>query len=278
MKWRLIWSGCVMMCMFAILGCRSTKNVASEDKEPAGKGPREWVEKMATMGLKDGTVTSKLHLDLSLDGKSLSVGGNCNLKRDEVIQLSLVALGFMEVGRLEFTPEYMMMVNRMERQYVKVAYKDVSYMQQAGIDFYTLQALFWNDVFVPGKSGQWNEGDFSMTQNKEEVVLTSRADHLLCCRFVVDLVAGLIRNTSVEVLSQMTAPRLEWDYRHFTEVGQKSFPDKMQLSLSGIGKQVSAMFTLSNVRWNAKTVEPTQEPGSRYKKVSPESILKQLIR
>ena len=64
---------------------------------------------MALSGLKEGTVTSKMNLDLNLGGKSLSVGGSCNLKRDEVIQLSLVAMGFMEVGRLEFTPQYMMM-------------------------------------------------------------------------------------------------------------------------------------------------------------------------
>ena len=54
---------------------------------------------MALSGLKEGTVTSKMNLDLNLGGKSLSVGGSCNLKRDEVIQLSLVAMGFMEVGR-----------------------------------------------------------------------------------------------------------------------------------------------------------------------------------
>ncbi len=83
-----------------------------------------------------------MNLDLNLGGKSLSVGGSCNLKRDEVIQLSLVAMGFMEVGRLEFTPQYMMMVNRMGREYVKVDYADVPYLQQAGVDFLYVAGSF----------------------------------------------------------------------------------------------------------------------------------------
>ena len=152
---------------------------------------------MALSGLKEGTVTSKMNLDLNLGGKSLSVGGSCNLKRDEVIQLSLVAMGFMEVGRLEFTPQYMMMVNRMGREYVKVDYADVPYLQQAGVDFYTLQALFWSDVFVPGQEGRWQEQDFTISKNQESTILTSKAGSLLQCQFVVDLLTGLIRNTSI---------------------------------------------------------------------------------
>ena len=72
----------------------------------------------------------------------------------DVIHLSLVAMWFMEVVRLLFTPKYLMFVNRMGREYVKVDYADVPYLQQAGVDFYTLQALFWNDVFVPGQEGR----------------------------------------------------------------------------------------------------------------------------
>ena len=36
-------------------------------------------------------------------------------------------------------------IDRMEREYVKVAYADVPYLVQAGVDFHVLQALFWND-------------------------------------------------------------------------------------------------------------------------------------
>ena len=277
-KMKLAWAGIVGALVVSLAACRSSKEAAITDSPSGNDGVVEWVDKMAVSGLKDGTVTSKLNLDLVVGGKSLSVGGSCNLKRDEVIQLSLVAMGFMEVGRLEFTPQYMMMVNRFQREYVKVEYADVPYLQQAGVDFYTLQALFWSDVFVPGKKGQWEEGDFSIEKNQESTILTSGDEALLQCQFVVDVLTGLIRNTSIAVVGQSSLPRLNWTYQHFANVEQRSFPDKMQLTVTGAGKDLKAVFALGNLKWNAKEVELTPEPGGRYKRVSPDMILKQLVK
>ncbi len=274
---RFLFWGVTVGALSLLASCRSAKEAAGV-KAPQEELSGEWVDKMATVGLKEGTVTSKMDFELQVDGKALSVGGSCNLKRGEVIQLSLVALGFMEVGRLEFTPQYMMMVNRMQREYVKVDYADVPYLQQAGVDFYTLQALFWNDLFVPGREGEWEERDFTVVENRESTIMTTRGDALLQCQFVVDLLTGLIRNTSVAVAGQGSVPHLNWTYQHFANVEQKSFPDKMQLSITGAGKNLTAVISLGNLKWNAKTVELTKEPGGKYKRVSPDLILKQLIK
>lgn len=276
--WKVALCGCVAMMLCLWTACRSARQAAVAES-PDGGGKREWVDKMAVTGLKEGTVTGKLGFKLYMGGKALSVGGNCNLKRGELIQLSLVALGFMEVGRLEFTPDYMMLINRAERQYVKVAYSEVPYLQQAGIDFYSLQALFWSDLFVPGRAGgTWQAEDFDMMRNEESTILTTRTNGLLQCQFVVDALTGLIRNTSVVVGGQVSVPRLNWTYRHFANVEQKSFPDEMQLSLTGGGKDLTAQFSLSSLKWNAKDVSPSKEPGGRYQKVSPDDILKKLVR
>lgn len=271
----LFW-GAMIGALSLLASCRSAKETTGS-RMPQAEPSGEWVDKMAAAGLKEGTVTSKMDFELQMDGKTLSVGGSCNLKRGEVIQLSLVALGFMEVGRLEFTPQYMMMVNRMQREYVKVDYADVPYLQQAGVDFYTLQALFWNDLFVPGRAGKWEEQDFTVVENQESTIMTTRNDALLQCQFVVDLLTGLIRNTSVVVTGQSSVPRLNWTYQHFANVEQKSFPDRMQLSITGAGKNLTAVISLGSLKWNAKTIELTREPGGKYKKVSPDLILKQLI-
>ena len=272
----LFW-GVTLGLLSVLASCRSAKE-ATGSKIPQEESAGEWVDRMATTGLKEGTVTAKMDFELRIDGKTLSVGGSCNLKRGEVIQLSLVALGFMEVGRLEFTPQYMMMVNRMQREYVKVDYADVPYLQQAGVDFYTLQALFWNDLFVPGQEGDWTEQDFSVIRNQENTIMTTRSNALLQCQFVVDLLTGLIRNTSVVVAGQNTIPHLNWTYQHFANVEQKSFPDKMQLSIAGAGKNLTAMISLNGLKWNARTIELTKEPGGKYKRVSPDLILKQLMK
>lgn len=141
-----------------------------------------------------------------------------------------------------------------------------------------MQALFWNDLFVPGREGEWEERDFTVVENQESTIMTTRGDALLQCQFVVDLLTGLIRNTSVAVAGQGSVPHLNWTYQHFANVEQKSFPDKMQLSITGAGKNLTAVISLGNLKWNAKTVELTKEPGGKYKRVSPDLILKQLIK
>ena len=276
-RYKTVLCGCVAVMLLVLSACRSAKQVTGKtDGMP--EQPTEWVDKMAGAALNGGTVTSKLNLTLQAGGKSLSVGGNCNLKHGEVIQLSLVALGLMEVGRLEFTPHYMMLINRMERQYVKVSYSEVPFLQEAGVDFNTLQALFWGRVFVPGRGEAWIESDFSVSRSGSDAILTTCNSGVLQCRFVTDMLTGLLRSTSVTSPTGLTSPRLDWLYQHFAAVEQKSFPDKMRLSVSDGGKGYTADFALSNLKLNAKKVEPTPEPGGKYKKVTPETIFKQLMK
>ena len=77
-------------------------------------------------------VTSKLSLKLSAGGKEASVGGSLRMKRNDVLQISLVALGIMEVGRLEMTPTSLLVMDRIGHQYVQVDYDDVPFLKEAG--------------------------------------------------------------------------------------------------------------------------------------------------
>ena len=90
-------------------------------------------------------ITSKLRLELSSGSKSVTVGGTLRMKHDDVIQLSLVTFGILEVARIEMTPDYFMLIDKMGRQYVKAKYSDVSFLRDADVDFYTIQSYFWNE-------------------------------------------------------------------------------------------------------------------------------------
>lgn len=265
------WSLLAAMCLLA--GCRSSKQAVD-----GGGAGTEWADSFTAAALKQGTVSAKLNLQLSDGNKGVSVGGSCNLKRDEVIQLSLVAMGIMEVGRIELTPQYIMMVDRMGRQYVRVGYDELVWLREAGIDFYTFQALFWNDLFVPGNGGRWSADEFMVSRRDNEAFVSTDSGRLVEAAFVVDLATGLIRNTLLRANSRPDLPALEWSYTHFAEVGQKSFPDNMQLSVAHDGKALRAVFSLSNLKAGDKDIRLTDEPGGRYKKVEVKDILNTLIK
>jgi len=119
---------------------------------------QETVSPAEVIPQKETSVTAKLRLDLSTAERSLSVGGVLRMKRNEVIQLSLITFGILEVARIEMTPDYFMIINKVERQYVKAAYGDVPFLKQRDIDFRMIQAFFWNEQTPP--IAAWQRSDF----------------------------------------------------------------------------------------------------------------------
>lgn len=119
---------------------------------------QETVTPAETVPQEEACVTAKLGLTLVTNDRSVALGGALRMKRNDVIQLSLITFGILEVARIEMTPDYFMIINKMERQYVKAAYSDVSFLKDAGIDFRTIQSYFWDEQTSSPKA--WQRSDF----------------------------------------------------------------------------------------------------------------------
>ena len=96
-------------------------------------------------------ITSKIKFSVEVGARQMTLTGNLKMKRDDVIRLQLMAFGFVEAGRLEFTKEYVMIMDRINKLYLKVPYAQVDFLRNSHIDFFVLQSLFWNELFQPGK-------------------------------------------------------------------------------------------------------------------------------
>lgn len=111
----------------------------------AKKGVKEGEKAGITKNL-PSDINADMSFKMSIDDKNISVPGAIHMKRDKCIRLQLF-MPFLgtEVGRLEFTPDYALLVDRMNKQYVKESYARFR-MFGANVDFKTLQSLFWNDA------------------------------------------------------------------------------------------------------------------------------------
>ena len=94
----------------------------------------------------------------------------------------------------------------------------------------------------------------------------------------MDAMTGLIRQTVLKIEGKPNLPALNWDYLHFSNIDQKSFPDRMKLSVVSGQKNYTASFTLTNMKANAKEIKLYDEPGSKYKKVDVQAILNMLLK
>ena len=151
-------------------------------------------------------------MSIGFSGNNTRVSGSLRMKRDDVIQVSLVPLGLMEVGRLELTPDYMMVVDRMNHQYVKCGYSEVDFFREAGIDFYTFQSLFWDELFVLNGNGERPAGDgFKLRTENGGIQLVNAQGRKVALTFIVDAARLLVGETCFS-RSETDSPILKWKY------------------------------------------------------------------
>jgi hypothetical protein len=221
------------------------------------------------------TLTAKMSFSIDADGRQQSVGGSLKMKRDDVIQLSLVALGIIEAGRLEFTPQGVLLVDRINHQYTEATYTDLKFLKDANIDFHCLQALFWDELFIPGQQGPIEAGRFKATPSGQSVELQPEGTQKLAYRFITDLATGLIRQTNISSLQVTDKRELNWKCNSFSDFKGRNFPNDITLSLDGTGRTFKVNMKLSRFSdddsWQTRT-----EVSSKYKKVPVESILKKI--
>lgn len=264
----------------AMASCRSAKTVEGSKAPAAAKAidKQEMVGKVAAVSHADTRfVTSKVKLSLGLGGKEMSLSGNLRMKRDDVIRLQLVALGLIEAGRIEFTPDYVLVMDRINKQYIKVNYSEVDFLRESGLNFHSLQALFWNELFKPGSTTLQGQAlaDFSAYEAGTDAAVTLERGPL-AYRWMADKANGQIKTANVTYKDPARGDtRLTWHYGGFEQMGSQKFPTRNDVTLATPKHTVKLSYTLGGIGhdsgWETRT-----EVSSRYKQVKLDDILRKL--
>ena len=143
-----LWPIVLLTAAICMTSCSSKKS-ASSSNTPVVMGDTITQQEFLQLVHSTATtntlyVTSKIKFTLENGPQKLNLTGNLRMKRDDVIRLQLMAFGFVEAGRIEFTKEEVLIVDRINKQYIRAPYKYIDFLRNSGINFFTLQALFWN--------------------------------------------------------------------------------------------------------------------------------------
>lgn len=224
---------------------------------------------------------SRMNIKLAAGGKSASVGGTLKMKRDEVVQLTLTALGLFEVGRMELTPDYLFVLDRVNKQYVQVRWSDIEPLRAVGADFYTFQALFWNQLFVLGSKNMPSQDDFRTETSGKRATLMPKNQHTAvnqeALQFVVNTSLNLIEQAKLSTAKSQNL-NVTCDYSDFNKLEGKSFPNGMNLAITAGAKRYSANIDLSGPQVDENMKDLVTKPNSSYRRVSFDDIIKQLIK
>lgn len=236
------------------------------------------VKKVAAMHLSQQSVTASTKVRLSgVGGKDLSVNGKLQMKRNDVIRLSLRFLG-MEVGLMEFTPNDVLVVDRMNKQFVRAKYGEVSFLRQAGLDFYALQSLFWNELFIPGQHTLSAEGlgRFELVQKAGLNVLTPKNTPKLAYHFYADPQANTIQRLQVRSNNAAEKGEFAFNYDGFELFGGRPFPTQMRMAVTGTGKKdITLALSLSSLKADA-SFDTRTTVSAKYTQRSVQQVLGQL--
>lgn len=286
----------LLLCaMVSMTACASRKAVVNDTVKShvttvaadndAATQQLAFVQKVNDQKVYAQNIVASLSFTAKMGGKDITVPGQLRLRRDKVIRLQLfIPLLGSEVGRLEFTPDYVLVVDRMHKQYIKGDYNQLDFLRDNGLNFYSLQALFWNELLLPGTTrvGEADLAHFTADPTASgQTVPVSLTNGNMTYRWDADRTLGTISRATVTYASKKDGTStLVWNYGNFKPVGTKHFPAKQEFTFTtnATKKAEQATVTLDmntpkqDSDWEAETTV-----SSKYRQMDAKDVLGKIL-
>ena len=265
--------------------CASKKKAVVENKPMTTEqlATQGFIAKVQETALNQKFIASKVKFSIETGAQKLTLTGNLKMKRDDCIRLQLMAFGFVEAGRIELTPEYVLIMDRINKQYLKAPYVQVDFMRNNGLNFNTMQALFWNELSKPAKYSinkdamPVDTAQYTMIESGEDMVISFEAGKMLYS-WLASRADGQIRMANMLYKDRLnnTTSQLNWDYQEFETINNKKFPKKHLVTLTAPKKEVKLNMTLNYIK-NDTDWETRTEISNKYREVTIDEILNRFM-
>ena len=263
--------------------CGSRKKVVKEEAPitPEMQSKIDFIARVNDRAQTTKFLTSKVKFSVEVGQQKLTLTGNLKMKRDDVIRLQLMAFGFVEAGRIELTKDYVLIMDRINKQYLKAPWMSVDFLRNSGITFSTLQSLFWNELFRPSivtveKHATDSIGDYNLLDSGDDMII-SLEQGKMDYSWLASRNDALIRMANILYKDRFNGnSQLNWDYDQFEKLNKSLFPRKSVVTLTTKEKEVKLGMTLSYIgaetEWETRT-----EISNKYREVTVDEILRRFM-
>lgn len=284
--------------LLLMASCGTTKKmegagkVNANDKKTEAKAEQSaalrnlaFVQKVSDNQVYTNNIVGNMNFNLQAADKNITVPGKLSMRKDEVIRIQLfIPILGTEVGRLEFTPNYVLIIDRLHKEYIKADYTQVDFLKKQGISFYSLQALFWNQLLLPGertvKDSDLKKFDATLDVAGDNVPVSFKNGNMTYS-WSANRTTGRITAADVVYKSaQNGTSNLHVGYGNFKSVGVKMFPATLNLTMTTTATRKKQMakisLELNQVKTDSKWSTQT-EISSKYKQISPTDVLSKIL-
>ena len=257
----------IALLTLALTGCRSTRNATEDAAKFSRKQRNELLAPLAQYPVDVQAVSAKTAIVLDYEGFTTTLKGRLRMRRDEMVQMSITAFGLMEIASVEFTPRGAYIVDKVNKRYALFDYSS-GLMNYAGISFSTVQALFWNRLFIPGEKEAWKRVEnFEISNAGSQCLVEPKQQRTLKCKFYTDEEYKQLEQTDL-TLQQYEAT---WRYGQLETIDTFTYPTLHDVSVSGSSRAIGASISLTNIStldsgWSCTDL-------SRYREVDLEQVM-----
>lgn len=270
-----IWKVVCAVCLVCILAaCKSSKETTTSGLAIM-KTEEAFFSSMLDHTLHFQTFSARIKLDYLGIDKELSARMQLKMIRNDRLQLSIQPFLGIEMFRVEISTDSIKMIDRINKRYIADRYDNLKDELNVDFNYHTLQALFTNQLFVPGEDriSTLHFRRFRMTQNDAQATLKLKDRNGLNYVFTAD---GEEKLLSTVIENKRENQLLTWDYQQFQNTNAQRFPMKMTARIT-VGEKTrgTATLTFSSLEINQPLKTDFNIP-SGYKKVTLEQLIKSL--
>lgn len=241
------------------ISCKSAKNVAKTDTTKASQ------IKISQQLIKSANF-SNISVNLSINGNTLGSRASMRIITDSVIQLSLVPALGIEIARINFTPDSILVADKINQKYLVTSYDSLLTKINLPLGFTDLQAFFLNKLFVAGeKTMSFEEtlNRFTSSPFPDGTMLKGKMSN----RGVnTDFVVNKETNISMATIL-FPAAVVRCNYTGFEKQDGVNFPRNLKIVFMQGPKSNQAEIEINQVEFN-KAVRINQIDLSNYTRAS----------
>ena len=231
-----------LILVVALTGCRTNRSAEKQELR-LKKQYSEQVVQLAKPQAELTNLPARTSITLDYGVGSVNVKGRLKMRRDEAIQMTVTALGLMEVACVEFTPQHIYLIDRINKRYTKIDYAS-GMLNNIGVNFETIQSLFWNRIFIPGKADAWQQAeDYEIKVSGNQLCVTPARQRMLKSFFYTDEDCRQLQQTLLE-LSHYGAI---WRYDDFEQFDGQDLPTTFDISITSSSYAAGAHIALSSI-------------------------------
>jgi len=205
---------------------------------------------------------------------NMTTDAQLRIIKNEMIQLSLrVPILGIEAARVNISPEQIIIIDRINQMYFAESIENLKKRFPFDFDFYSLQALFTNQLFITGKR-ELMPNDYTFFDYWEDefsATLSRKGSRGITYDFTSDYSHRILKT---EIYNSNKAVNANWDYSDFGRASNnRLFPMKMNVTLTIPNDLFSMNLNFSSVNIDT-SFELKADIPQKYKPIDINQVIK----